>query len=226
MQCCVRSNLVLASWTYFPGFHQLSLHHPFSGRPPLYSLPGNSDNIIHCNIAQWFQSLFRCKIATLNFSMGINIMSPYMDCVTHTWICASVSYGDYICPNLSRYNTGPLGALTERHCHLMWLMCNMSKPLRGFGVGLRSSSLHVVMIKVMLRSIPVCSFSCCCYTKIIIFLKRDLHKFSTCWRGGQWKKEGVYENFLKKKWQDQWWLCPGCSRAWRSGFSRVFCILK
>ncbi len=32
---------------------------------------------------QWFQSLFRCRIATLNFSMGFNIVAPYMDCVTH-----------------------------------------------------------------------------------------------------------------------------------------------
>ncbi len=32
---------------------------------------------------QWFQSLFRCTIATLNFSMGFNIIALYMDCVTH-----------------------------------------------------------------------------------------------------------------------------------------------
>ena len=32
---------------------------------------------------QWFPSLFRCKIATSNFSMGFNIISPYMDCATH-----------------------------------------------------------------------------------------------------------------------------------------------
>ncbi len=32
---------------------------------------------------QWFPSLFMCRIATLNFSMGFNIISPYMNCVTH-----------------------------------------------------------------------------------------------------------------------------------------------
>ncbi len=32
---------------------------------------------------QWFQSLFRCRIATLNFPMGFNITAPFMDCVTH-----------------------------------------------------------------------------------------------------------------------------------------------
>ena len=34
-------------------------------------------------ITQCFQSLFGCSIATLNFSMGFNIIAPYMDCVTH-----------------------------------------------------------------------------------------------------------------------------------------------
>ena len=32
---------------------------------------------------QWFQALFRCRIATANFSMGFIIISPYTDCVTH-----------------------------------------------------------------------------------------------------------------------------------------------
>ncbi len=40
-------------------------------------------------------------------------------------------------------------------------LCAVSKLLRGFGVGLRSSSLHVAMIEVILRSIPVPSFNCC-----------------------------------------------------------------
>ncbi len=40
--------------------------------------------------SQWFQSLFRRKIATLNFSMEFNIIFPYMDCVhinrsLHQW---------------------------------------------------------------------------------------------------------------------------------------------
>ncbi len=34
-------------------------------------------------VNQWFQSLFMCKSATLNFSMEFNITAPYMDCVTH-----------------------------------------------------------------------------------------------------------------------------------------------
>ena len=28
---------------------------------------------------QWFQSLFRCRIELLNFSMGFNIIAPYME---------------------------------------------------------------------------------------------------------------------------------------------------
>ena len=40
---------------------------------------------------QWLQSLFRCRMATLNFSMRFyNIISPYMDCVTHKWNSPSV----------------------------------------------------------------------------------------------------------------------------------------
>ena len=41
--------------------------------------------LLNCPITlyHWFQSLFRCRIATLNFSMGFNIISPYMDCVTN-----------------------------------------------------------------------------------------------------------------------------------------------
>ncbi len=31
----------------------------------------------------WFQSLFRCRIETLNFSIGFNIIATYMACVTH-----------------------------------------------------------------------------------------------------------------------------------------------
>ena len=41
---------------------------------------------------QWFQALFRCRNATLNISMGFNHIYPYMDCVKHKYICASVLF--------------------------------------------------------------------------------------------------------------------------------------
>ncbi len=35
---------------------------------------------------QWCRDLFKCRIDLLNFSMGFNIVAPYMVCVTHKWI--------------------------------------------------------------------------------------------------------------------------------------------
>ncbi len=40
---------------------------------------------------QWWRDLFRCRIDLLNFSMGFNIVTPYMVCVTHKWISPSLS---------------------------------------------------------------------------------------------------------------------------------------
>ena len=42
---------------------------------------------------QWCRILFRCRIDLLNFSMGFNIVAPYMVCVTHKWISPSLSSG-------------------------------------------------------------------------------------------------------------------------------------
>ncbi len=42
-------------------------------------------------LAQRWRGLFRCGIDLLNFSMGFNIVAPYMVCVTHKWISPSLS---------------------------------------------------------------------------------------------------------------------------------------
>ncbi len=39
---------------------------------------------------QWWRELFRCRFDLLNFSMGFNIVAPYMVCVTHKWISPSL----------------------------------------------------------------------------------------------------------------------------------------
>ena len=44
--------------------------------------------------------IFRCRIATLNFSMGFNITSPYMLCVTHKQISPSVILENCLLNNL------------------------------------------------------------------------------------------------------------------------------
>ncbi len=41
-------------------------------------------------IYQWWRDLFRCRIDLLNFSVGFNIVAPYMVCVTHKWISPSL----------------------------------------------------------------------------------------------------------------------------------------
>ena len=41
---------------------------------------------------QWWRDLFRWRIDLLNFSMGFNIIAPYMVCVTHKRISPSLIY--------------------------------------------------------------------------------------------------------------------------------------
>ncbi len=45
---------------------------------------------------QWWRYLFRCRIDLLNFSMGFNIIAPYMVCVTHKWIRCTLSYPNWV----------------------------------------------------------------------------------------------------------------------------------
>ncbi len=40
----------------------------------------------------WWRALFRCRIDLLNFSMGFNIVAPFMVCVTHKWVSPSLSF--------------------------------------------------------------------------------------------------------------------------------------
>ena len=47
-------------------------------------------------ISQWWRDRFRCRIDLLNFSMGFNILAPYMVCVTHKWISPSLILLNYI----------------------------------------------------------------------------------------------------------------------------------
>ncbi len=50
--------------------------------PPLSSYLNSQQQqvqLLSVFIVQWFQSLLRCKIELLNFSMGFNIIAPYME---------------------------------------------------------------------------------------------------------------------------------------------------
>ncbi len=49
-----------------------------------------SQGIIMLQRDQWWRDLFRCRIDLLNFSMGFNIVAPYMVCVSHKWISPSL----------------------------------------------------------------------------------------------------------------------------------------
>ncbi len=42
----------------------------------------------HPNIHQWWRDLFRCRIDLLNFSMGFNIIAPYMEFPHLNWYIA------------------------------------------------------------------------------------------------------------------------------------------
>ena len=71
------------------GQHLTNQHKPFGGVAKNFLGPNGWSQVcdyVLCYISrlisgQWFQSLFKCRIVTLNFSMGFNI-APYTDCVT------------------------------------------------------------------------------------------------------------------------------------------------
>ncbi len=46
--------------------------------------------------SQWFQSLFRCRIATLNFSMGFGIIAPWYHPRGNLLCCKKYIYGTSI----------------------------------------------------------------------------------------------------------------------------------
>ncbi len=62
---------------------------------------------LHCsenkeNLFQWWRDVFRCRIDLLNFSMGFNIIAPYMEFLHLNWYIAEwfvlvlVSFASYL----------------------------------------------------------------------------------------------------------------------------------
>ncbi len=57
-------------------------------RPTQGSVKFILEQLLNLVINQWWRDLFRCTIDLLNFSMGFNIIAPYMDFLHLNWCIA------------------------------------------------------------------------------------------------------------------------------------------
>ncbi len=80
-------------------------------------------------ISQWWRELFRCRIDLLNFSMGFNIIAPYMEFLHLNWCIAEWSC--HLC--LAHRLLTPMATFQKGEIFILspWIfnLCNLSCTL-------------------------------------------------------------------------------------------------